>query len=152
MQEAGIYARESAYLDCVVQVGFAGGKVISLSFPATADDNAAEAADLLDRIDRYLEGAHDDFVDVEVGLTVPTRQRAVLEALRKVPYGEQVSVERLARLTPDLDPDDEDDGELVRTALADNPVPLIIPDHRVRDGPSAAPPDVEQKLRSLEGL
>ncbi|MFB6185175.1 MAG: methylated-DNA--[protein]-cysteine S-methyltransferase, partial [Haloarculaceae archaeon] len=26
------------------------------------------------------------------------------------------------------------------------------PDHRVRDGPSAAPPAVEQKLRAVEGL
>jgi len=152
MHEAGIYARESAYLDCVVQVGFAGGKVISFSFPSIPDDNAEQDGSLLDRVDRYLEGAHDSFEDVEVGLTVPTRQRAVLEALRNVPYGEQVSVERLARLTPDLDPEDEEDLELVRTALAENPIPLIIPDHRVRDGPSAAPPDIEQKLRSLEGL
>lgn len=152
MQEAGIYARESAYLDCVIQVGFAGGKVISLSFPAVADENAEAEADLLDRIDRYLEGAQDGFEDVEVGLTVPTRQRAVLEALRNVPYGEQVSVERLARMTPDLDPENEEDLDIVRSALADNPLPLIIPDHRVRDGPSAAPPAVEQKLRSVEGL
>lgn len=152
MQEAGIYARESAYLDCVVQVGFAGGKVISLSFPATADENADADADLLDRIDHYLEGARDGFEDVEVGLTVPTRHRAVLEALRNVPYGKQVSVERLARMTPDLDHEDEENLELVRNALADNPIPLIIPDHRVRDGPSAAPPGVEQKLRSVEGL
>ncbi|PSP51631.1 cysteine methyltransferase, partial [Halobacteriales archaeon QH_3_68_24] len=27
-----------------------------------------------------------------------------------------------------------------------------IPDHRVRDAPSSAPPAVEQRLRSLEGL
>ena len=51
-----------------------------------------------------------------------------------------------------LDPEDDTDRTLVRTALAENPVPLLVPDHRVRDGPSAAPPDVEQKLRSLEGL
>jgi methylated-DNA-[protein]-cysteine S-methyltransferase len=40
----------------------------------------------------------------------------------------------------------------VREALAANPVPLLIPDHRVRDGPSGAPPPVEQKLRAVEGL
>ena len=152
MQEAGIYARESAYLDRFVQVGLATGKVISLSFPTAPDDEAESAAAILDRIDRYLEGSNDDFREVPIALTMPTRQRAVLEALRSVPYGEQRSVERLAMMTPDFDPDAEDDIELVRSALADNPIPLIIPDHRVRDGPSAAPPDVEQKLRSLEGL
>lgn len=152
MPEAGIYAHESKYLDCYVQVGFAGGKVISLSFPAAPDEQAEKATDLLDRIDRYLEGAQDDFADVEVGLTLPTRQRAVLESLRQVPYGEQIGVEQVARMTADFDPEDDDDLEQVRTALAENPIPLIIPDHRVRNGPSAAPPDIEQKLRSLEGL
>lgn len=152
MEEAGIYAHESAYLDRYVQVGVAGSKVISLSFPATPDEEAAPDAKLLDRIDRYLEGTKDDFADVEVGLTMPTRQRSVLETLRSIPYGEQVSVEQLARMTADLDPESDEDLELVRTALAENPIPLIIPDHRVRDGPSTAPPSVEQRLRSLEGL
>lgn len=148
----GIFAVESAYLDRSVQIGVAGGKVLSVSFPQTPDDEAGTDHPLLDRIERYLEGARDDFDDVDVGLTMATDHRGVLEALRRVPYGEQVSVERLTAMTPDLDPDDEADRELVRTALAENPIPLVIPDHRVRDGPSAAPPAVEQKLRSLEGL
>ena len=148
----GIFATESAYLDRYVQVGLAGGKVLSVSFPRAPDDDAGTDHPLLDRIERYLEGARDSFDDVDVGLTVPTDHRRVLEALRGVPYGEQVSVERLTALTADLDPDEEADQELVRTALAENPIPLVVPDHRVRDGPSGAPPDVEQKLRSLEGL
>ena len=149
---AGIYARESDYLGRYVQVGIAGEKVVSVSFPATADDEAGPDHPLLDRIERYLEGAVDGFADVEVALTVPTDQRGVLEALRAIPYGEQVSVDRLAARVPGLDPDDEADLDRVREALADNPVPLVIPDHRVRDGPSAAPPEVEQRLRSVEGL
>jgi len=50
--------------------------------------------------------------------------------------------------------DHEDDRDLatVRDALADNPVPLLIPDHRVRDGPSAPPLAVQQTLRAIEGL
>jgi methylated-DNA-[protein]-cysteine S-methyltransferase len=149
---AGIYARESDYLGRHVQVGIAGEKVVSVSFPAAPDDDAEADHALLDRIERYLEGAADGFADVEVALTVPTAHRAVLEALRGVPYGEQVSVERLAARVAGLDPASDEDRDLVRTALADNPVPLVIPDHRVRDGPSAAPPQVEQRLRSLEGL
>lgn len=152
MDDAGIYARESEYLDRHVQVGYASGKVLSVSFPAEADEDAEANHPLLDRIDAYLEGEEVSFDDVEVALTLPTDRRSVLESVRQVPYGEQVSVERLARMTPGLDSEDPDDLQLVRTALDENPAPLVVPDHRVRDGPSAAPPEVEQRLRSLEGL
>ncbi|MFB9809973.1 MGMT family protein [Haloarcula sebkhae] len=150
--DAGIYARESSYLDRHVQLGEAGDRIISLSFPSQPEAGAGEDHALLDRIDEYLQGVEDDFTDVTVGLTVPTDQRTVLEAVREIPYGEDASVAQVARMTPDLDDDDEDDLAQVREALAANPVPLLIPDHRVRDGPSAAPPPVEQKLRAIEGL
>jgi methylated-DNA-[protein]-cysteine S-methyltransferase len=81
-----------------------------------------------------------------------TDQRAVLESVRDVGYGTEASVESLARMTPGLDADEDADQLLVREALQANPAPLLIPDHRVRDGPSAAPPVVEGKLGSLEGL
>lgn len=153
MKEAGIYAREAPFLERHVQVGVASSRVIQVSFPAEPDPDAAADHPVLDRIEEYLDGVTEvDFDDVEVALTVPTGQRAVLERVREIPYGEQVDVAALARMTPDLDPDDEDDLIVVRTALDENPAPLVIPDHRVRDGPSAAPPPVEQKLRSLEGL
>ena len=150
--DAGIYARESDYLERYVQVGFASGRVLSVTFPETPDDDALGEWPLLDRIQAYLEGDEDDFADVDVAMTMPTDRRAVLEAVREVPYGQQVSVKKLASMTPDLDPEDDEARQLVRTALSENPTPLVIPDHRVRDGPSAAPPAVEQRLRSLEGL
>lgn len=152
MEDGGIYARESPYLERYVQIGVASGRLISVSFPGAPDEEAGDQHALLDRIFAYLEGKRDDFADVDVAITVPTDRRQVLETLRGIPYGEQVSVEQLARMTPRLDPDDEDDLDLIRVALADNPTPIIIPDHRVRDGPSAAPPEVEQRVRSLEGL
>lgn len=149
--EAGIYAREVAYLDCYVQCGTAQGRVISLSFPSTPDDHETDH-ELLDRIEAYLEGDPDDFTDVEIALTVPTDQRSILEQVREIPYGEEVGCERLARMTPGLDVDTDDAARTVREALAGNPVPLLIPDHRVRNGPSAAPARIEQKLRAVEGL
>ena len=106
----------------------------------------------MDRIQAYLEGQKDDFDDINVAMTMRTDHRNVLEALRTVPYGEGITVSVLARMTNGLDPESEDDHQLVRMALAENPAPLVIPDHRVSDGPSAAPPMVEQRLRSLEGL
>jgi methylated-DNA-[protein]-cysteine S-methyltransferase len=150
---AGIFARESSYLERYVQLGIASGRVLSVSFPETPDEEADDEHDLLDRIEVYLEGVEeDDFSNVEVALTVPTDQRRVLERVRKIPYGDQIDVETLARMTSGVDHTDEDDLNAVRTALDQNPAPLVIPDHRVRDGPSAAPAVVEQKLRSMEGL
>jgi len=150
--DAGIYARESTYLDSYVQFGEAQTRVISVSFPKTPDAGADGDHALLDRIDEYLDGVAVDFSDVTVALTVPTDRRKLLETVREVPYGEEVSLEELVRMTPGMDPDDEEAGRVARSALADNPAPLLIPDHRVRDGPSAAPADVEQKLRKVEGL
>lgn len=149
-ETAGIYARESTYLDRYVQLGVAQGRVISVSFPSTPDEDADH--ELLDRIEGYLQGKEDEFRDVEVALTVPTDRRAVLEQVRDLRYGTQATVEELTGMTAGLDADEADDRTLVREALADNPAPLLIPDHRIRDGPSAAPAPVEQKLRALEGL
>lgn len=145
---SGIYARYFEVLDRYVQVGQAGEKLISVSFPRESDEPGDHP--LLDRIEAYLDGAEDDFSDVDVGLTVPTRQRAVLEALRNVPYGDEVSVDLLARMSVGVD--HEEDLDVVQDALANNPVPLVIPDHRVQDGPSATPQDVRDALREIEGL
>ncbi len=149
---AGVYARESGYLDCYVQLGLAQGRVISVSFPAEPKPDAETDHGLLDRIDAYLQGDLEGFGDVTVALTTPTDQRAVLERVREIPYGEQVTVDYLVGTTPGLDPDEADDRTLVREVLSNNPVPLLLPDHRVRDGPSGAPAAVEQKLRAVEGL
>ncbi|MGB9963885.1 MGMT family protein [Halobacterium hubeiense] len=150
MTAAGIYARDSAYLDRAVQLGVAGDRVISVSFPGTAPADADSEHELLDRLDDYFAGAEDDLDDVEVGLTVPTKHRRVLEAVRNVPYGERVTVKRVLSMVPDVDPEDSDARETAREALAENPVPLFVPDHRVRDGPSGAPPEVVDRLRDLE--
>ena len=147
----GIFARYAPYLDRYVQLGAASGRALRVTFPDDADADADDHP-LLDRILAYLDGVEDDFRDVDAALTMATDRRRVLESVRELPYGEDVTVEALVRMTADLDATGEGDLELARTALAGNPVPLLVPDHRVRDGPSGAPPEVEQRLRSLEGL
>lgn len=147
----GIFARESSYLGTWVQLGIASQQVVQVSFPETPASDAETAHDLLDRIFAYFEGEKDDFTDIEVALTVPTDHRAILVATREIPYGSQTTVEGLVGMAG-LDPEDESVIDDAREALSQNPVPLLLPDHRVRDGPSAAPPEVEQRLRSLEGL
>ncbi|WP_096393057.1 MGMT family protein [Halorubrum trapanicum] len=148
---SGVFAREFDEIGRTVQVGFAGGRVISVSFPAEPPGDADGDHDLLDRIEAYLGGERDEFAEVALGLTVPTDQREVLESLRSVPYGEEVSVSRLARLAG-FDPDDADDLETVTGALNDNPVPVLLPDHRVSGGPYATPGEVRDVLRSVEGI
>jgi methylated-DNA-[protein]-cysteine S-methyltransferase len=123
--------------------------VISLSFPEVSDEDASRNHALLDRLGAYFSGEPDEFSDVPVALTVPTDHRAVLDRVGEVPYGETTDVAMLARAVPGLDVDEEG-PRIVRAALEENPVPVLIPDHRVRDGPSAAPDDVVRVLRSLE--
>lgn len=144
----GIYARESAHLDRYVQIGVVGGRLISVAFPESPPENAAEDHPLLDRMFAYLNGREDSFEDIDTGLTVSTEQRSVLESTRKIPYGQEIDVEQLAR-TSGLGGDDH---ETVRNALGDNPVPWVVPDHRVRDTPSGAPRAIERRLRAVEGL
>lgn len=151
-ETSGIVARELPSLERAVQLGIASGRVISVSFPESVPAGSDDDHPVLETIAGYVEGQEVDVSDVEVGLTMATDRRDVLETLRSVPYGESVSVDALTRMTPGLDPGDDGDRSLVRTALAENPVPLLVPDHRVRDGPSGAPPAVEQQFRALEGL
>lgn len=150
---AGIYARSVPELDATVQLGVASGKLIQTSFPGTADANADAEHELLDRIEAYAAGdGEDDFRDVEIALTIPTDRRAVLQTLRTVPYGESTTVDSLVRRTPGLDPEAEDAAETVRAALADNPIPIVLPDHRVDGGQGATPGPVRRRLREIEGI
>ena len=147
--DVGVFVREFESLGRAVEVGVAGGSVISVSFPEPPEGDADSDHPLLDRIGAYLDGEPDHFDDVEIALTVPTDHRQVLEATRNVPYGETVSLDRVLRMAG-LDPDDDADRGTARNALAENPIPLFIPDHRVRDAPNGAPDTVAERLRALE--
>jgi methylated-DNA-[protein]-cysteine S-methyltransferase len=147
--DVGIFARESERLGRAVEVGIASGRVVGVSFPETVPADAGPEHPVLDRVFAYLDGEDDHLADVEIGLTVPTEHRRVLEAARNVPHGETVSLDRVIRMAG-LDPDESADVETARTALAENPVPLVVPDHRVRDAPGGAPASVAERLREIE--
>lgn len=149
---AGIYARHSTYLDRYVQIGVAGNRLISVSCPDAVDSAVSDEHHLLDRFEGYLDGTREDFENVELALTVPTVERRVLETIRPIPYGTEQSLAAVATATPGLSGDDAEDIERISTILSANPVPIVIPDHRVRDVDGAVPTDVRRKLRALEGL
>ncbi|KAB1196995.1 MULTISPECIES: MGMT family protein [Haloferax] len=151
MDVTGIYARKSSTLDRVVQVGVVSGKLISVSFPDAIPDDAESDNAYLDAVLDAIDGADTPLDEIPIGLTVPTDQRAVLEAVRKVPRGESVDTGLLVRMAG-LDPEADGSKRIVREALAANPIPVVIPDHRVRDAPSAAPDAVADELRRVEGI
>lgn len=148
---SGVFARQFADLDRAVQLGLASGRLLKVEFPTRVPDDAEPDAELLDRVEEYLGGTQDDFDDVILAITVPTDQRDVLKATRQVPYGEEAMVSQVARMA-NLDPDDPDDVALVTEALRANPVPLVIPDHRVQGGPYATPEPVRSTFRSVEEI
>ena len=149
---AGVYSRELPALDRHIQIGLAQARVLSVEFPVEPDPEAVAdpSYELLDRVVAYFEGAREEFEGVTVALTMRTDHRAALEAIRKLPHGESATVEQIGRMAPELD--SEDETSVVRAALAANPVPLFVPDHRVTDGPSGAPTTVVRACRALEGL
>jgi len=149
MEDAGIYARESEVLGRPVQIAVASSQVIDVSFPERIPDDAEPEHPILERVFDYLDGDEDTFEDVEVAITVPTDQRAVLDAVCQIPYGEVGNTRQVAHMA-NLNPDDEDDAQTVRTALRANPVPIFVPDHRVEDVPGATPSDVAATLRRIE--
>jgi methylated-DNA-[protein]-cysteine S-methyltransferase len=152
MSGTGIFAREFDELGGFVQIGIANGRVISLSLPDTPEPGASSEHEYLDWIETYLAGTQQDVTDIDIGLTVPTDQRTVLERVRKIPYGEEFPLKRVVARSQGLDPDDEADLNTARRALAENPIPLLIPDHRVADGPSNVPEDIRTTLRKIEGV
>ena len=145
----GIYAQRFDELDTIIQLGVASGQVIDVSFPDTAPDDATTDHEVFTLINDYLDGDRLALTDVEIALTVPTDHRQVLDALQNVSAGNTVTVSRLARLAG-IDEDSEEDQAAIQDALQANPVPLLIPDHRVHDAQGATPPDVATTLRDLE--
>jgi methylated-DNA-[protein]-cysteine S-methyltransferase len=106
-------------------------------------------------IQGYMTGRNVDFAAVAVDLTnVDPFQLKVYEAARAIPWGHTVSYGELARRTGF-----PDGARAVGQALARNPVPVIIPCHRVlakghRVGGFSAPGGIftKERLLGLEGV
>ena len=113
-------------------------------------EQSEDGLDLLEQdVSRYFLGERVRFrVSIDVS-NVPPFRRAVLEACRRIPYGQTASYADLAR--------DAGNARAVRAAggaMAHNPLPLVIPCHRVLRsdgtiGGFSSPSGVEEKLRML---
>ncbi|KAB2847882.1 MAG: methylated-DNA--[protein]-cysteine S-methyltransferase [Hyphomicrobiaceae bacterium] len=84
-------------------------------------------ADLVGALKRYAEGSREEFADVPLDLEgMGEFRRRIYEATRRVGYGELVSYGELARRL-----EEPGAARAVGQAMAQNPLPIVIPCHRV---------------------
>jgi methylated-DNA-[protein]-cysteine S-methyltransferase len=143
--------------------------VVRVAFPEEAEDHVlAEVAAALgpnvigsdrelaserDALSGYLEGdATSLTLPVDLRLAHAPFRRAVLENLREVPRGETVSYGELAARSGNPRA-----SRAVGTACARNPVPIVVPCHRVlpstgKLGNYAGGPERKRVLLGLEGV
>ncbi len=83
--------------------------------------------DVITRVCKYYEGNLVDFTDIAAEMPFGSEfSRKILQACRQIPYGKLVSYSELAQMAgcPGT-------ARVVGNILGRNPVPLIIPCHRV---------------------
>lgn len=112
-------------------------------------DPAGQGA-LVARLEAYALGTPEDFADIPVHLaSVPEQNRRIYEHIRGLGWGTTTSYGAIARWLGDVAL-----SRAVGAAMGANPIPLIIPCHRVmaadgRTGGFSAPGGVDAKLRLL---
>lgn len=113
------------------------------------EDTVGQAA-LVGRIVAYAQGAEDDFRDVVLDFgNVPEMSRRIYERIRGLGWGETTSYGAIARWLGDVAL-----SRAVGAAMGANPVPLIVPCHRVlaadgRTGGFSSPGGVKAKMQML---
>lgn len=147
--DSGVFHRYSDLLETYVQIGLASGNVVGVDFTdePEGDEVGEDEVAVVDAFFRYLDGGPS--VDAPYALTVSGLERRALERTRDLPYGSTVSYDEFARSIGA-----EDETEEVRDALHANPVPVVLPCHRVVGdsgvGGYTGPRDVKRKLLELE--
>ncbi len=172
MQEAGRAGAASFTLfdTAIGRCGLAwrGGKVAGFALPGASDaatrdqlsrrhpgagpaEPPPEIAAAIDGVRRLLDGEPADLSSVPVDLAgVPPFEGRVYEALRCVPPGATITYGELAERAGSPGA-----ARAVGMAMARNPIPVIIPCHRVlagggRSGGFSAPGGVTTKFRLLQ--
>jgi methylated-DNA-[protein]-cysteine S-methyltransferase len=129
-----------------------GDRLLLHELPRAGPRNDGEEHPLAARIAGYFTGEHDDFLDVELDLEEATAfERAVTEALRRIPRGEKVAYGELAALAGHPNAQ-----RAAGTFCARNRFPIVVPCHRVvaADGLGSYGSlgvDYKRRLLELEG-
>ena len=122
-----------------------------------ATEPPPQIASVVAEAKRYFAGERIDFSAITLDLkNVDPFRRTIYDALRKVGFGETVTYGELAKRAGANEPQAAQD---VGVAMARNPVPLIIPCHRVlaaggKLGGFSAPgrTEAKQRMLALEGV
>ena len=111
-----------------IGLSFAGAKLVQLAYLKKTADKAAKnkhQESVKNKIIKYLEiNSKLKKLDVDVLLNVTDFQRRVLDQLLLIPYGETRTYSEIAKIL-------KTSPRPVGNACRNNPVPLIIPCHRV---------------------
>lgn len=106
--------------------------------------------ELAARIAAYSEGARDSFRDITLDLDgVPEMNRRIYRHIRELEWGETTTYGAIARWLGDVAM-----SRAVGAAMGANPIPLIVPCHRVlaadgRTGGFSSPRGVRAKMEML---
>jgi methylated-DNA-[protein]-cysteine S-methyltransferase len=136
----------------VGELVLADGVVAWHELPATTSSRRRKH-ELADRVRRYFAGSRDTFADVELDLDWCTPfQRAAVETMRSIPYGEVATYGEVAALA--RHPNAQ---RAVGSVCASNRFSLFVPCHRVvgADGLGAygsLGPSYKRRLLELEGV
>ncbi|MFC1786800.1 methylated-DNA--[protein]-cysteine S-methyltransferase [Halobacteriota archaeon] len=132
-------------LGCYVCVEVSGDRVESVDFRRSGD---LKNLPITDDLTRYFSGKPVDFLKYEVCLEGFTPfEQAVLNEVRKIPYGNRITYAELADRIGKAGA-----ARAVGNALSKNPVPVVIPCHRVvgKDNIGGYSQDIEIKKRLLK--
>jgi O-6-methylguanine DNA methyltransferase len=124
----GLLGSEKGLMRSCLPVGDSRkAKKLLLNDSGTANCDTKGLADLQKKIKAYFDGSYVDFADTRLVLDGLSKfPRKALTACKKVKYGQTFSYSDLAKLAgrPGA-------GRAVGNILAKNPIPLIIPCHRI---------------------
>ena len=141
-----IYAKK---IDKYVNI-FWNGKLYSISFTDFSPQIVTEKSKIAKDLKKYFEGEFVDFNRYEVNLAgFSDFERKVFNETRNIPYGETVTYSEIAEHIKN-----ERAYRAVGGTLKKNPVPIVIPCHRVvgkyNMGGYAPGKDIKLKLIELE--
>ena len=121
------YARYSSALGLYVLMEIEDGKVLRMELTSDEPEYAPSSEHpYLDRVIAHLSTGQDDLADIPVSIEGSPFRLQVLEALRRIPPGETRTYGEVAKQIgrPNA-------ARAVGSACASNPVPIIVPCHRV---------------------